>query len=155
MPRRAISASLEDFAGSGRLGPLALGLTRGEVADALGPPTDWLNGKPVGRSAIWKYGDAEVFFDDEDRVYLIQFDSFKVPVGGPTLQLLPWVIRHGLPLEELEQALRAAGIPFDTRPDQRNPGCVKVVTSAGAYFLVQVEGDADEMGLCQFGRSAA
>jgi hypothetical protein len=155
MSRSSITASLEEFARSGRLGPIALGLTRREVSETLGSPTNWLNGKPVGQSAIWKYGDVEVYFDDEDRVHLIHFDWFKVPAGGPTLQLSPWVIRQGLPLNELEGALRTAGIPFDTHPDKSNPECVTVVTSAGVSFLVQVDGDADELGLCQFSRSAA
>lgn len=155
MSRTAITASLEEFARSGRLGPIGIGLTRREVSDTLGPPTNWLNGKPIGQSALWKYGDVEVYFGGEDRVHLIHFDWFKIPVGGPTLQLSPWVIRQRLPLEELEGALRAGGIAFDTHPDESNPECVKVVTSAGVSFLVQIHGDADELGLSQFGLCAA
>jgi hypothetical protein len=94
------------------------------------------------------------FDDDDDRLYTIHFDSFDVPVGGASLQVSPWVIRRGLPLQDLEHALRSSGIRFVTAPDRSNPDCVRVAT-AGASFLVQVEGDADELGLCEFGRSAA
>ena len=90
MSRGATTASLEKFARSGQLGPIALGLTRSDITDALGPPTNWLNGTLLDRSALWKYGDAEVYFDDDDRVHLIHFDWFKVPIGGPTLELSPW-----------------------------------------------------------------
>lgn len=148
-------ADLEEFARSGQFGPLSLGMRRGDVSAFLGPPTDWLDGKPVGRSAIWKYGDVELYFDDEDGLYMIHFDSFDAPVGGASLQLSPWVVRGGLPLQQLEHALSSSGIPFVTAADTSNLDCVRVATPVGVSFLVQVEGDADELGLCQFGLSAA
>ena len=149
-----ITASLEDFARTGLLGPLALGRTRLDISNALGPPSDWATGQAVNRSAVWKYGDVEVYFGpDDDRVSLIHFDWFTVPTGGPTLTLQPWVIRVGLPLAELEVALGAAGVGFECQPDAANPGCVKLVTAAAVSFLVGVEGQPDELGLHVFGIS--
>ncbi len=153
MSRGAITASLEDFARTGRLGPLSVGLNRDEVLKFLGAPTDFLAGKLVDQSAIWKYGDVEVYFAD-DVVSLVHFDRFEVPVGGPTLKIEPWVIRRGLPLDKLEDALRRSSIEFSAACDPSNPKCVKVVTSAGVAFVVQVDGEACELGLSIFGRSA-
>ena len=85
---------------------------------------------------------------------MIQFDSFDVPVGGAAIQLSPWVLRCGLPLEDLENALRSATIPFTSTPDKWNPGCIRIVTPAGVSFIVQVEGETFELGLSQFGCSA-
>jgi hypothetical protein len=126
-------------------------MSRGEVRDALGPPTDWLAGKRVERSPLWKYGDVELYFDDAHKLRRIHFDWFEVPTGGPTLELHPWVIRRGLPLPELEAALRAEDIPYDSARDKYNPECVRAVTAARVDFLVQVEGDDDELGLWEFG----
>jgi hypothetical protein len=155
MSRAYLIADLEEFARSGQLGPLSIGLKRDKVSALLGSPTDWLNETPVDRSAIWKYGDLELYFDDDEYVYMIHFDLFDVPVGGAALQLSPWVLRRGLPLEDLENALRSATIPFSSSPDKFNPDCVHIVTPAGVSFVVRVEGVANELGLCQFGHSAA
>jgi len=155
MSHAHIVADLEEFARSGQLGPLSIGLNRGQVSAILGSPTDWQNEKSVDRSAIWKYGDVVLHFDDDNRLYLIHCDWFDVPVGGAALQLSPWVLRRGLPLEDLENALRSATISFSSTPDKWNPDCVRVVTPAGVSFLVCVGGEANELGLCQFGHSAA
>ena len=154
MSGEVTTASLEDFAGTGRLGPLVLGRARTDISDALGPPTDWASGKAVGQSAVWKYGDVEVYFGPaDDRVWLIHFDWFTVPTGGPTLTIDPWVVRRGLPLADLDAALRAASIGFEQRADAANPGCANVVTAAGVSFIVGVEGGPDELGLLVFGVS--
>jgi hypothetical protein len=150
-----VIADLEEFARSGRLGPLSIGLHRNQVSDLLGPPTDWLNKQPVDRSAIWKYGDLELYYDDVDCVYMIHFDWFEVPVGGAALQLSPWLLRRGLPLEDLENALHSADIQYSTTPDKWNSDCVRTVTTAGVSFVVQVKGEAFNLGLCEFGLSAA
>ena len=155
MPHAPHAASLKGFARTGRLGPLALGMSRAEVRDALGPPMSWLAGKRVERSPLWKYGDAELYFDAAEKLEVIHFDWFEVPTGGPTLELHPWVIRRGLPLPQLEAALRAEGIDFGGGRDRWNPECVRVVTAARVDFLVQVEGDADELGLWEFGCPAS
>jgi len=153
MPRAHLIADLEEFARSGQLGPLAIGLSRNQVFALLGAPADWLKEKPVNESAIWKYGDLELYFEG-DHLHMIHFDSFEVPVAGGVLQLSPWVLCRGLPLEDLEKALRRATIPFTSTPDRWNPGCMRVVTSAGVSFLIQIEGQAHDLGLCQFGRGA-
>ena len=154
MSREAITASLEDFARTGQRGPLAVGRTRDEVLKSLGAPSDFSAEKTVQQSTIWKYGDVEGYFAD-DVVWLLHFDWFDVPNGGPTLRIEPWVVRRGLPLNELEDALRRSSIAFSAARDPANPDCVKVVTSAGVAFVVQVDGEVSELGLSIFGRSAA
>ena len=145
-------AALEAFARTGRLGPVALGIARSAVRDALGPPDDGFADGPVEQSGIWKYGDVEVYFvgpAPDAAVWLIHFDYFNVPTGGRSLDLDPWVIRREMPLADLQAALRRAGIPADTRPDPWNPGCAAVSTPAGVRFIVGV--DVDNPGLQIFG----
>ena len=112
-------AALETFARTGRLGPVALGVARSAVRDALGPPDDGFADGPVEQSAIWKYGDVEAYFGGpapDAAVWLIHFDYFNVPTGGRSLDLDPW-----------------------------NPGCAAVSTPAGVRFIVGV--DVDNPGL--------
>lgn len=150
MSRALIHADLECFAREGRLGPIRLGDDRTGLLELLGPPSNWLNGYTVDQSPIWKYGDAEFHFEDQ-RLQLIHFDWFDVPAGNRVLRIIPWVIRRGLPLAELSIALQTACITSVTTPDRSNPGYVRVTTPARVAFLVQIEGDADELGLAQFG----
>lgn len=154
MAHAANLASLEVFARTGRLGPLELGCPRNQVLDLLGDPTHISRGLVPECSDVWMYGDAGLYFDEE-RLYLMQFENFEVPIGGSALKLEPWILRRGLRLEALQRALRAASIEFRTEPDPMSPICSRVVTVAGAYFILQTEGDADELGLCVFGRRAA
>jgi len=141
-----VTASLQEFARTGQLGPIVLGFTRLEVSEQLGPPTNWSDD-----NNIWKYGDAEIYFED-NQVWLIHFDWFEVPVGSPALKLQPWIVRLGLLLPDLETGFRQVGIEFKSyHPDPWNDDCVKVVTSAGVYFVLCVEGNPDELGLRIFG----
>lgn len=151
MSHAVVCTSLEAFARTGKLGPLDFGLPRERVADLLGRPTRILHGFVPECSDIWLYGDAGVYFEGE-RVYLIHFEEFEVPCGGGGLALDPWVVRRGLRLEALQQALDSASIVFRTEPGPMSEYCKLVTTSAGVYFIVQIEGEPDELGLWAFGR---
>lgn len=143
------TADLHQFARSGRLGPLAIGVSRQSLVRTLGPPTDWGVGGSADVAGIWKYGDMELHFAD-DEVWLIHCDNFDVPTGGPSFAIRPWIIRHGLALHALEDALRQSGVEFTSGRDPSNPDCVMLVTSAGVRFLVCVDGPSDDLGLVLF-----
>ncbi|BCM93065.1 hypothetical protein IAD21_04952 [Abditibacteriota bacterium] len=75
--------SLLSFVQTGRLDDVELGTKRDEVERAFGPPNDWFAGHQVTESPIWKYGNIELHFDAEDRVFLIFCDNFYVPPEAP------------------------------------------------------------------------
>ena len=144
-----ITASVEDFARHGTLGPIGIGVTRARVRELLGPPPSWSADDPMESASIWKYGDVEIFFESgggDGKVWLIHIHHWHntKPWGGGGLAIDPWVIREGMLLNDLESALRQAAIAFDTRPDVWNPGCVRVETSAGVTFKVSVGPDEYE-----------
>jgi hypothetical protein len=161
-----ITASVEDFARHGTLGPIALGVTRARVCELLGPPTCWGTEDSAESASIWLYGDVEIFFESGDgdgEIWLIHIHHWHntKPWGGGRLAIDAWVIREGMLLNDLESALRQAAIAFETRPNAWNPGCVSVVTSAGVSFLVCVAPDEYETeddytpGLILFEKSAS
>ncbi|MEX0817305.1 MAG: hypothetical protein WD027_07650 [Gaiellales bacterium] len=56
-----MASTLTDFALTGRLGVLSLGITKDEVRGLLGEPWDVSATRPT----IWKYGAVEVAFTDD------------------------------------------------------------------------------------------
>ncbi len=74
--------SLLSFVQTGRLGDVDLGVTRAEVEGAFGLPNDWWAKYEIPNSPIWKYGNIEIHFDAEDKVFLIFCDDFNVPIGA-------------------------------------------------------------------------
>jgi hypothetical protein len=149
------TTSLEEFARTGKLGPLALGMTRGQVVQLVGRPSDFSAHHPEARATVWRYGNAELHFNEEDRIWLFHFDDgFDVPRGGSGLLFEPWVLKEKMTREVLEQSLKSVGIGFRTSADPHNPGCVKIVTSSGVYFLLGIEGPCIGRGLLLFGASA-
>ena len=163
MSRGIVTARMEDFARSGALGPVRLGMSRQDIVRLVGRPKNWgINlpgmGKYKGwaRSPIWIYGNAEIHFD-ENHLSLLHFDDgFRKPRGGQGLRVRSWVIREWMSLKALERALSKAHIEYKVSPDRwGNPGCVEVVTEGNVRFVVQVEGARRELGLRVFSCPAA
>jgi hypothetical protein len=116
-----VTASVEDFARHGTLGPIGIGVTRARIRELLGHPTSWSADDPKESASIWMYGDGEIWL-----IHIHHWHNTKL-WGGGKLAIDPWVIREGMLLNDLEATLRV--IAFDTRPDVWNPGCVRVETS--------------------------
>jgi hypothetical protein len=133
---------------------------RSDVRAALGDPSDWYimsidnrDDATAATSAIWKYGDAELYFNDLDRVWMIHFDCFDVPKCGTSLILDPWIIRSELPLEALQAGLTNAGITFRSVA-HFDPAYTAVDTEGAVQFVVRTTQDAfEKLGLSVFGRS--
>jgi len=134
-----------EFARTGTLGPIKLGVSRSQIRAEIGPPTTWYinmagmkNDDDVDASPIWKYDDVELHFDDEEGVWLINFDDgIRKLWRCRALRLDPWVIRMGLPLEDLQNALRNAQISFKTGTYPPEPTCTNILTEGGVQFLVR------------------
>lgn len=57
-----IAASLLEFAITGNLGPIALGISRSDVYSLLGAPPLWSTSRHVQSAVIWRYQDIEIYF---------------------------------------------------------------------------------------------
>ncbi len=106
-------ASLRELVEEGRLGSLTLQASRAAVRAALGEPdlcSEKLKGG--GQPRIWKYGDIEFHFGDDDTLELIHTDTFrKFPRGGRKLRLDPWIFSHSLASEVLIGACQHLHLP--------------------------------------------
>lgn len=73
--------SLKDFLLTGKLGMIALGITREEISRSLGEALDWTFDVPKARATLWKYGGLQIGFDN-DKVTLMGMyfsNEFIVP----------------------------------------------------------------------------
>jgi len=154
-----VLVSLNDFLRSGTLGSIGLGVPRVQVRLALGdPPTQSTVNRRQRLPMTWKYGDVELSFDgDDDRLVSIYLDNFGVPCGAGGLALDPWVLRGGLPSDEAEAALRAAGIGFLHRPWPMSPPDVLLVTQADVRlgFIREPDEFGPPVGLHHIARSTS
>jgi len=106
---------------TGTFGPVALGATRSQVQLASGEPDDSGGTSRRRRTpSIWKYGDIELHFGVDGRVCLVYLDHFQVPTGGAAIDLDPWVLRGGLPREDVARHLTAEHIAFRVLGDSGN-----------------------------------
>lgn len=111
-----IDINVLDFLRTGKFGPLALGMTREDVLDFLGPPDDYSVPRRRRRTSdILKWGDFEFYFSGaQDCLTTIFMDTFTgpsgTPQGGSRLRLETWVLREGLPRKEFEEQAKSAGL---------------------------------------------
>ena len=146
--------SMLDFARTGTLGPITIGMSRERLRVTVGPPDDWAAGGTMSRAGVWLYGNIEVHFAD-DEVFLVHSDTFETPTFNRELILDSWIIRAGLGLAELEAGLRDADVIFETDAYHFEAYAVKVTTAAGLAFFVKTQADEgdDLRGLWAFNRT--
>lgn len=85
-----IHVSMLKFVRTRDLGPLRVGMTRGELREVLGTPELWGTQQTVDRADIWRYGDIEYHFDNST-VSFIFSDQENLTDGGSTLKIDPWM----------------------------------------------------------------
>ena len=115
----------------------------------LGSPETWgMSSSQVETAEIWKYGDIEVYFHD-DELWMIFTDTFDIPTGGPSLNLDPWVVRYGILQHDFEPELRKEDISFTCADNRHNQGEVNLTTDAKVCFTFrQSAKEYGSAGLC-------
>ncbi len=108
-------ASFDEFLRTGKIGPIATGMTRDAVRDRLGDPTD----TSVGKSPeIWKYGPFELSFyriPDGSEPFLTSIVRNFDPIASAppaVLDLEGWLPSRDTNFEEFREHLRQAKIPI-------------------------------------------
>ncbi len=111
---RVLSLSLRDWISTGDLGPFIIGATKADLLRAVGEP-DQTGSPRRGEDLVSKYGDIDLLFDSSARpfsVSCIEMHAFEgAPSGGSRVHLDPWIVRSGLPLAQMCEALRELGLP--------------------------------------------
>ena len=123
-----VMISLLTFIQTGRLGQIGLGSTRTDVELSFGPPDDWETRFPFPKSPVWKYGNIEIFFEQEI-VSLICCEEFEVPHMGQN-ELDPWKICASNSFDQVESWLHEEGIVHRT-----GWGNVAVDNDEGSWWM--------------------
>ena len=126
-----MKASLQEFVESGVLGTLQVGASRAAVEESLGKPRSWEDRARGYRKAdIWKYGDIELYFQD-DVLWMIFADDFEVPVGGDAIELDAWIISASLSQAQAEQHLASQNIRYRKEALPYGQNGVRLVAGSG------------------------
>jgi len=122
---KLMKISLQDFIISGELGPIRLGMSRTEVEKQLGKADDWSTSHTNQQfPAIWKYGNVELHFGDDDKVEMIFLDGFRS--NSDKIDL--WILNDQLFAAELEDALKAKHIDYIIQSSETNQTDLLIIT---------------------------
>jgi len=102
-----------DFLRTANFGGIKLGMTRQQLREILGELPDWSVTKRRRRpnvAAIWEYGSIEFYFEEQtDNLCMIFSDHFPL-MGCEALDLDPWLLKGGLPLDDALKLLNEANL---------------------------------------------
>jgi hypothetical protein len=136
----AKTISLLELCRTGQFGALHIGSSESEMIEYLGKPTSWANTKP-GEDKFCHYGDVQFFFD-QTQLWLIHIDWFNGKNNTPRLNeshtLEPWKIREGASLEEIQTALHAESLVFQT-DTKYGSTILKLESGTKIYFDEQTQ----------------
>lgn len=156
---RLITVSLQEFARTGRFGPIQPGMLRDELKSILGEPDCWggPNAESTHTADIWKYGDIEFYLWKTDVLYQIHSDDFtgdnETPTGRNRMLVDPWIVRGFMDHRDFEKALRQLAIPHSIERCRFVPTMLNITTDCGACFRFQTElefPDLERLGLHSF-----
>jgi hypothetical protein len=109
--------SLLELCRTGQFGALQIGSSETEMIEYLGQPTAWAANIKANKNRGCHYDDVQIFFHNS-RLDLIHIDWFTGPNNTPRInephQLEPWLIREGASLEEIQNALHAESLSFQS-----------------------------------------
>ncbi|QDT93260.1 hypothetical protein [Gimesia algae] len=151
-----LEVSLEEFFRTGSFGPVQLGMPRKEINTLLGSTDMWgpSDANSFKSATIWKYGDIEFYFNQDNRLYQIFSDDFEIPESCAEMQLDPWVVRNKMTAESFQDELKQAEIAFSIREISTLPGVIEIVTAGNVRLNCRVELEPDdefeELGLYSF-----
>lgn len=129
-----MKASFKEFIESGVLGLLRVGMKRAEVEQSLGAPPSWeARARGYRKADIWKYGDIELYFQD-DALWMIFADDFQVPDGGPQIELDAWIISGNLSQAQAEERLASEGIRYHKEALPYNQNGVRLIAASGVVL---------------------
>ena len=142
-----VAVSMLEFLRTGEFGPIKLGISRAELRGCLDGPEDWEPyPKAKQHAAVWKYGDIEFYFDDDNILWMIFSDHVKTLNGGSAIDLDPWVISSSLTVKQALRDLEDASIPFERNDSNPNPDGQWFRVGAGVdlMFLGETQSSSNE-----------
>jgi len=136
---RPVSVSLKEFLRTGRLGPIALGMTASEVEALLGG-----QGTLAAEPSVWAYGSIELHFSRR-RIFMIYADHLDPIEGDDRLLVDSWVLREGVSRHDIEHRLNGEGLEhsFHWRKaaSESESDFEDLVTAGGVTLRFKLEDD--------------
>ena len=132
---KSTAISIADTIESGRFGPLAIGVSRQDVGEMFGSPSDATTTNRKRTSCVWRYGSIEFHFDDE-LLSLIHCDADDLFDGGPYLIINQWKLRKRMPLDELKSILDAMNLHYTGCENRGAPDCVLRLDTGCSFGFV-------------------
>lgn len=149
-----IEINLRDFFLTGWFGPITLGMTRQQIAEAAGDPVTWGPEEYRSTSGIWRYGTMEFYFPRGGDALVMIFTDYLDPVnGGEAFWIDPWIVSAGVRLEDAESLLATEGLAARREYDP-NTAAFSLVFDSGAGMTFHRDEDDQEYRLTGFQISA-
>ena len=134
-----ISASMQEFLGTGHFGTLRVGDSIDSLKHALGEPQ--LTGGTSRRyrsPRIWKYGDIEFHLTpDGKHIRLIFCDSYETLTLGPRASLDRWFFDGHPSAETVGHELAVAGLSFQNATAPHEPTMFLLHLQSGVELIFQ------------------
>jgi len=80
-----------EFFQTGKFDFLQIGKSKEWILNNFSPPDDWSNVKTLKQATIWRYGNIELHFDNQELV-LIFSDYIEDLDGGKSIVLNKWIL---------------------------------------------------------------
>lgn len=140
---------LREFFRTGRFDCLRIGQDRELILHNFPDPDGWSSGVPLERAGIWCYGNIELHFDGDDRLWMIYSDYIDTLSGAPSLNVDPWILSapEKLTLIVVMAALNREGIDF-AKTTRVAPACPGVRLALASGVELQFEHLDEAVGDC-------
>ena len=109
-----ITVNLTEFITKGKFGFIDLGMSKSELISQLFAPEDWGIGDNQDNARIWRNGNFELHFDDQQKVIVIHNDYLTEIDGGKYIFIEDyWLLGKTFPtLLEVMENLNALYVDF-------------------------------------------
>lgn len=88
-----IEIDIFEFFSKGKFDYLKMGQDRSWILHNFPEPDDWLNAVAMEYSKVWRYGNIELYFED-NKLFRIFTDYIEDLDGGDSLELKKWILEE-------------------------------------------------------------
>ncbi|WAS89753.1 hypothetical protein [Nannocystis punicea] len=129
--------SLKELIVDGHLGGARVGMDRAAVRGHLGPPDEWgIGAVAVDCAAIWRYGNFEIHFAEDDLCWMIFNDHVQDGLDAGGRGLDPWIFTDRFDHDTTATKLRALGLEVGVLVEWE----MRVLQVGGAKLFFDEEG---------------
>jgi hypothetical protein len=134
---KKVNIDFLDFVKTGKFGFLKLGESKMEIINLGFPPEDWLNGETKESSRIWRYGNIELHFNNENDLIGIFTDYVSNIDGGESISISNWwILSNDNTNPDLLSTIKELNsLNLDYIKTTFDIGYIELKLSNGVYFV--------------------